>query len=181
MAGLLLSALCCIPLAGCLIPQDEDVIPQLPPKRNGPIKILDQDPRTLRTRFYRSTALCPSPVNPAFRLTVGDEDLADLVHSRWFIGASAEPFRPTPIQGGSSTSRTVDAPSSLGFKSALANLDTGTEILTVYVADTDFKEVVGTTIDLVDRAARQLPDGTFAVDEGSYDTFTWTLDVEPCP
>lgn len=180
MAGLLLSALCCIPLAGCLIPQDEDVIPQLPPKRNGPIQIRAQIPAQPRITF-RNTTLCPTQ-NLPFSLTVADEDVGDVVHSIWFIGGASDQrlFEPTPIQSGSSTSRTVTAPGSLGFKSALANLVIGTEILTVYVADTDFEEVVGGTVALVPRPTTRLPDGTEAIDKGSMDTFTWTLDVKAC-
>ncbi len=181
MAGLLLMGVACLPMVGCLFPQDEEVIPTLPPKRNAPLRIETQVPKEPRTTF-RNTTACPAS-NPTFTLTVSDEDVGDVVYSRWFIGGTnGQEFRPTFIPGGNSTSRIVNAPSSLGFKSALANKPTGTEILTVYVSDTDFQEVVGGVIALAARPGPQvtLPDGTIVVDQGTYDSFTWTLDVEPC-
>ncbi len=180
MAGLLLFALGCTPLLGCLIPQDEQLIPELPPRRNGPIKIVQTEPKDPRTTYFNSTA-CLS-LEPTFKLTVEDEDLADTVFSLWFIGnTSTQPFRPTQVPGGSKT-RSVTAPSSLGFKSALANLPSGTAVLTVYVADTDFQEVIGGQVSLVARDPKLVPpDDTPVVDPGTMDSFSWVLDVEACP
>ena len=184
MAGLLLFSLCCTPLLGCIIPQDEQLIPELPPKRNGPLKIIPGgEVPVQRTTYFNGNACATA--NLPFKLTVEDEDTADVVSSMWFIGKTTnDPFRPTSVAGGSKI-RSVTAPSSLGFKSALANLAAGsTEVLIVYVADTLFEEPVGGVIKLQPRAPIQLPDGTPVVDEGSYDTFTWVLDVErgePCP
>ncbi len=179
MAGLLLCAVSCAPLLGCIIPQDEQLIPELPPKRNGPIKIVNQEPAEPRTRYFNSTQ-CPSD-EPTFKLFVDDEDLTDSVFSLWFVGnTSTQPFNPTKVAGGSRT-RPVPAPSSLGFKSALANLPSGTAVLTVYVADTDFKEVIGGQVSLADREPTTLPDGNTVTDLGTMDSFTWVLDVEACP
>jgi hypothetical protein len=179
MAGLLLCVMGCTPLMGCLFPQDDQqVIGDLPPRRNSPLKIVSQDPQDPRTTFYNTTA-CPS-ANPSFKLIVEDEDLGDVVNSLWFIGkTTTQPFQPSPVSGGAQR-RSVAAPSSLGFKSALANLPAGTQVLTVYVADTAFQETVDGQIALVAREPKTLPDGSTAVDKGSYDSFTWTLDVEPC-
>ena len=178
MAGLLLFSLGCTPLLGCIIPQDEQLIPELPPKRNGPIAIKAMDPPTVRTTWYNSTG-CPERA-PALKLTVEDEDLADVVSSLWFIGdTNTQPYAPTPLPGGSKT-RNVFPPSSLGFKSALANLTAGSAaVLTVYVADTSFQEVLGGQVSLVPRDTK-LPDGG-SLDVGTKDSFTWVLDVEACP
>ena len=178
MAGLLLFALCCTPLLGCIIPQDEQLIGELPPKRNGPIAIKRTDPPTVRTTWYNSTS-CPS-LEPSFKLTVEDEDLGDVMSSLWFIGdTNTQPYAPTPLPGGSNP-RNVFPPSSLGFKSALANLIAGSAaVLTVYVADTSFQEVVGGQVALVPRDTK-LPDGG-SLDFGKMDSFTWVLDVEACP
>ena len=180
MAGMLLCVMGCTPLLGCLFPQDDQqVIGELPPKRNSPLQIKSTDPQDPRTTFYNTT-LCLER-NPTFKLIVEDEDVLDVVSSLWFIGkTTTQPFTPSPL-GGSTQRRSVSAPSSLGFKSALANLAAGTKLLTVYVADTAFQETVDGQIALVDRPPRTLPDGTVAIDKGSYDSFTWTLDVEPCP
>ncbi|MDP1828339.1 MAG: hypothetical protein Q8L48_34035 [Archangium sp.] len=178
MAGLLLYVIVSTPLQGCLFPQDEDVFPELPPKRNSPLQIRAQTPE-LRTTFYNST-MCQS-LNKAFTLTVEDEDTVDVVSSIWFIGeTTTQPFIPTSVPGGSKI-RSVTAPSSLGFRSALANLTSGsTQTLTVFVADTLFQEVLGGNVEVQQREER-LVDGVLLRDVGYKDSFTWVLDVEPCP
>lgn len=179
MAGLLLCVVVCTPLLGCLIPQDEQVIGELPPKRNSPLKIVSQEPQEPRTTFYNSTACLG--LNPTFKLIAEDEDLADPVFSMWFVDKSnaSQPFQPSRIEGGMQR-RSVTAPSSLGFKSALANLGAGTHLLTAYVADSNFLEPIDGQV-TVFRPDRVLPDGTKVPDKGSIDNFTWVLDVEPCP
>jgi hypothetical protein len=179
MAGLLLCVIVSTPLLGCLFPQDEDVFPELPPKRNSPLQIKAQVPKEPRTTFYNST-MCQS-LNPAFTLTVEDEDTVDVVSSIWFIGeTTTQPFIPSTVPGGSKI-RSVTAPSSLGFRSALANLPAdSTHILTVFVADTVFKEVLGGNVE-VDLREERLVDGVPVRDVGYKDSFTWVLDVEPCP
>ena len=178
MAGLLLCVMSSTPLLGCLFPQDEDVFPELPPKRNSPLQIKAQAPE-LRTTFYNST-MCQS-LNKPFTLTVEDEDTVDVVSSIWFIGeTTTQPFIPTSVPGGSKI-RSVTAPSSLGFKSALANLTAGrTQTLTAYVADTLFQEVLGGNVEVQLREER-LVDGVLVRDVGYKDSLTWVLDVEPCP
>ena len=179
MAGLLLSLLLTSPLVGCVIPQDEQVIDELPPRRNSPLKIVSQEPQEPRTTFYNSTSCLG--LNPVFVLIAEDEDVADIVYSMWFVDKSnaSQPFRPNLIPGGGSQRRSVTAPSS-GFKSALANLGAGTHLLTVYVADSAFQEVVDGQVS-VSRPDKVLPDGGVVADKGSIDNFTWVLDVEPCP
>lgn len=184
MAGLLLLVLVVTSMTGCLFPQDEQVIDGLPPKRNSPVKVVSQEPQAIRTTFFNST-LCQDR-NPSFTLTVEDDDLSDQIRSIWFVGDSTtQDFRPNNVTTGTQR-RLVTAPNSGSFKTALANLPAGTPtqprstVLTVYVADTDFLEVVGGQISLQPRAARVLPDGSSAVDRGSFDSHSWTLDVEPC-
>jgi hypothetical protein len=179
MAGLLLCVMLSIPLLGCLIPQDEQVIPELPPKRNSPLKIVSQEPQDPRTSYFNSTT-CAG--NPVFKLTVEDEDVADVVSSLWFIDkandGSSLPIPTSPVQGGVSRARTVAAPNALGFR--LANLAAKTtHVLTVYVADSAFQEVVAGQV-TVSRPDRLLPDNTLVPDKGSIDSFTWVLDVEAC-
>ena len=175
MAGLLLMAVVCAPLAGCLFPQDDQVFPELPPKRNAPLKIVDQDPREPR-RVYRNSTACPSQ-NPTFKLIVDDEDIADTVRSRWFVGTQS--FEGRNVTATGSRGREVAAPTESGFRAVLANLTAGrTELLTVYVADTEVRLIEGQIT--VEPRERVLPDGTVVEDEGSLDSFTWVLDVEPC-
>ena len=178
MAGLLLCVMLSTPLLGCLIPQDEQVIPALPPKRNSPIAIKITDPADPRTTFFNSTA-CPGH-NPTFKLTVEDDDVADVVSSLWFIDKTNDslPIQPSPVPGGVNAVRTVTAPNALGFR--LANLAAKTtHLLTVYVADSAFQEVVAGQVS-VSRPDRLMPDGSLVADKGSIDSFSWVLDVEAC-
>jgi hypothetical protein len=172
MAGLLLWAVCAS-MTGCLFPQDDQVFPELPPKRNGPMEIVNPTPLGPRVQFFNGTTC----TNTSFKVTVEDEDLADLTFSRWFIdGTNTQPFVPSSIQGGTAR-RDVNAPFAL--KTNLANRTAGTIVtLTVFVADTDFEVVDGKAVlnsrDLV------LPDGGVLPDDGSSDMFTWTLDIVAC-
>lgn len=180
MAGLLLIALGCTPLLGCLFPQDEQVINELPPKRNSPLRIKERQWHpNQRTTFLNST-FCR---NEQFDLLVIDADLADVVTSRWFIDKTDDDvstaFEPSPIRSGTAE-RIVTAPTISGFTGALANLAPGVHTLTVYVTDSTFEQLTETGVVTVSRPSRLLPDGTPAPDEGSFDRFTWILDVEPC-
>lgn len=179
MAGLLLAAAVGALTSGCLIPQDDQVILDLPPKANRPIKIVSQEP-VQRLKFANSTT-CASQ-NPAFRLTAEDADVADVVYSMWFIdqGPDAQKYEPNIILGGTSPRREVTAPNLSAFRSALANLNPGTHLLTAYVADWPFLEPVDGKVGLVSRD-ETLADGGVLKDKGSFDSFTWVLDVEPCP
>lgn len=134
---------------------------------NHPPRVLSNMP-SQRTTYYASTA-CPS-LNAQFRLTVEDLD-SDGIRSMWIIDPETRsaPFFPS-VQLGADTQRVIEAPASLNFKSALANLPTGVHQLTAYAADSDFNEVIDGTVTV----AR-------ADDPHSFDSFTWLLDVEPCP
>lgn len=179
MAGLLLMAGVCAPLTGCLFPQDDQVLGELPPKRNGPIKIRYQSPPEPRTTFFNGTSCTTS--NPAFSVTVDDEDIADTVRSRWFVGLQS--FEGRFLLSTGARGREVTAPTDSGFRAAMANLAAGTALLTVYVSDTEARVVDGKLV--IEPRTRALPDGTMVEDEGSVDSFTWVLEVQaptgPCP
>ena len=133
---------------------------------NRPPRITSTTPFDVRLTWYAST-LCTS-LNPQFTLSVADPD-ADSLRSLWFIDKSATsaPFMGSPKAPGPVVQR-IEAPAAMSFQSALANLPTGVHLLTVYVADSDFNEVVDQSV-------------TVARADGFTDSFTWVLDVEPCP
>lgn len=176
MAGLLLIALCGLPLTGCLIPQDDQVFPVLPPRRNSPASIVQQTPEEGRTTF-RNGAGCPG--NPEFAVLVEDEDISDAMRVRWFVGDLV--FQPPNVSSVDRVLREIRAPTAGGFTTALANLTAGrTELLTVYVADTEIVVSEG-KVSLDARPAFPRVDGGMASDRGYLDSHTWVLDVEPCP
>ncbi|MFT3708294.1 MAG: hypothetical protein QM817_11630 [Archangium sp.] len=176
MAGLLLSS-------GCLIPQDDQVLDELPPRRNTPLRIVNREPEGPQTTFYTQMSCAPPQ---AFTVAVSDDDTVDPIYSLWFIDQDPNtvPFTTTPKPPSSSTVREIKAPSASTFTNALANLSLGTHLLTVYVADTAFNEVDN---QLVTAGPRQVSipasdGGTVVVpDPGYVDSFTWVLQVERCP
>jgi hypothetical protein len=133
---------------------------------NRPPRITSSTPFDVRSTWYAST-FCTS-LNPQFTVSVQDPD-GDSLRSLWFIdkSASSAPFMGSPRPAGQEVQR-IEAPAALSFNSALANLPTGVHLLTVYVADSDFNEVVDQSV-TVSRA------------DGFFDSFTWVLDAEPCP
>ena len=146
--------------AGCGAPQ-----PQLDAGvENHPPRIVQTTP-SLRTTWY-GTNLCPS-LNANFALTVEDLD-ADVLHSLWFIDPTPEsaPWATSPVAG-DAQERVVTAPSALSFRNALSNLPPGVPLLTAWVGDSDFNEPVGGAVTVTGA--------------GGTDSFTWVLDVEPCP
>ena len=132
---------------------------------NRPPRILSGTPK-LRSTWYASTSCLP--LNSHISLTVEDAD-GDPLRSLWFIDQSAAsaPFLGSTRAGGPTT-QAVEAPAALAFRSALANLPGGVHLLTAYVADSEFNEVVDGSV-------------TVTRQDGFVDSFTWVLDVEPCP
>ena len=172
MAGLLLWAVCAS-MTGCLFPQDDQVFPELPPKRNAPVKILSVNPPGPSLQFFNGT----SCLNESFTLRVDDEDISDTMRSRWFLGEQSFEGRLVTTTG--SRGRDVPAPTDSAFRAQLSNLVAGkTELLTVFVADTEVRVVDGKVV--IEPRMRVLPDGTSVLDDGYSDSFTWVLNVEAC-
>lgn len=146
--------------AGCGAPQ----APLDAGAENHPPRILETTP-ALRSTWYATNA-CPS-LNAALRLTVEDLD-GDVLHSLWFIDPTptSPSWASSPIAGGA-VKRTVTAPSASSFRAALANLPLGVHLVTAWVADADFLEPVDGQVSVT---------GT-----GATDSYTWVIDVEPCP
>ncbi len=177
MAGKLLClVVVCTPILGCLIPQDEQVIPELPKKRNSPLRIVSQFPEGPATTFY-SSSTCRDR-NKGFNLTIVDEDVGDTIRSRWFIDKSINtvPYEPSARPPGAAQ-RIVEAPISASFANELSNLASGTtHLLTVYVTDSSFEEVINGLI-AVSRTPEVLPDGGTITDRAFLDSFTWVLTI----
>lgn len=179
MAGLLLSALAAAPLQGCLIPQDDQVIPELPPKRNSLLSIVDFGPEQKKRLDFYPTGACASPIN--FFVTVSDLDRGDIVRSMWFVDQAAigiEP-RPLPLTSGRAL---VQPPTSIAFTGQMTSLSPDVHTLTVYVTDSTF--------DVTDNGVTAFrepivvgdggDDAGVLIDPAGIDTFTWILDVKPC-
>lgn len=192
MAGLLLCLVACAPLSGCLLPQDEQVIPDLPPRRDTAPRIVGSTPPS-RWISFATSAACRT--NEDFKLIVEDEDTGDTLRSMWFIDFKdvTSTTLPTPYTANAvrplngALQREVKAPTSTSFTSALSSLAAGTHLLTAYVADREFDEFSGTVvlvnseIALADGGVLRDRDGGVVLDVGHFDTITWTLQVASCP
>ncbi|MFZ5442843.1 MAG: hypothetical protein ACOZQL_22750 [Myxococcota bacterium] len=182
MAGLLLCLWGCTPLMGCLIPQDDQVLPDLPPRKNSPPRIVSNLPK--QSISYFTSAMC-SAQNVPFKVVVSDDDVSDTLRSLWLIdydpslgSAASAPFIPNAVTSRGQPLRDMPEPTAQSFKSALANLTAGTHLLTVYVADREFQEFTG----VVATVEREIFVGDASVpDTGFTDSFTWVLKVESCP
>lgn len=180
-AGVMARLLLCLvtgPLvSGCLLPQDDQVFSDLPPKRNSPPRIVRWQPERLPLTFYSGTGCANTP----FSVYVADEDLSDTLRSYWFIDRTQDsaPYNGAVVFGGSSLTREVVAPGGGRFTTELSNLTTGSHYVSVFVTDGDFQEIVDGNI-IADRPPRLLTDGGLVEDVAYVDTYSWFLKVEPC-
>jgi hypothetical protein len=188
MARLLLFA--CLALAGsaCLIPQDDAVFPDLPPRKNSPLRVLapsvkpEQRKTTIRVGPVSET--CP---RPEFSMTVADEDTGDQIRSLWFVDPTPT-YQPTPtnpvpvfnggvIFGGTSVTRQVSAPNAmLTFLTGL--VDGREHLVEAWVTDGEFDPNGPPTS--VSRPDRTLPDGSTVPDTAYTDSNVWIVRVEDC-
>jgi GAF domain-containing protein len=188
MARVLLLGACALMASACLIPQDDDVLPDLPPKKNSPPRILAQtvQPAQRKTSVVVGT---PSPtcLRTEFSMTVEDEDTGDLLRSQWYVDprpdyqntASTPVFAGAVIFGGTSVNRTVTAPNAM--LTFLSSLNDGKEhLIEAWVTDGEFDPNAAPT--QVTRPDRTLPDGTSVPDTAYSDANVWVITrVESCP
>ncbi len=183
MARLLLCAAVVLGGSGCLFPQDDQVLPTLPPVKNRPPRIVDATPKDQPLDFVSGT-IPGSGGQPCdgtkFKVTVDDPDLGDKIFSIWFIDKTTDslPFRPNPIVANGQSTRTVEQPSASAFRTSLSSLATGTHLVTVYVADNDFAEIIDGAV-TAQGTPVTLPDGSEVQDPGYVDSYTWVLRVGP--
>lgn len=187
MARLLLLGCVALMESACLLPQDDTVLPDLPPKKNSPLRILAQtvQPAQRKTPIVVGT---PSPTCPRteFSVVVADEDTGDPIRSQWYVdpnqnyepSATSPVFNGSPIFGGAAVNRTLTAPPAmLTYLQGLSNAQE--HVIEVWVTDGDF--VPGPPTGAT-RPDRTLPDGTQVTDPAFTDAHVWIVTrVETCP
>jgi len=193
MAGLLLWTVVAFPSAGCLVPQDDEVLPDLPPQRNSPPRILREATVPANRKLTVNTgAAC----KPTFSVSVEDTDFdptsqtyKDTLRSRWFIDPNNE-YTSTPgsivregnpVAPGTSLVRVVEAPPQL--IAALAGLSNEHRV-EVWVTDgefVEFSEPPPGGLRVVGKPA-EMPDGSTLENPAFYDSHEWLVTVEGgCP
>ena len=186
MARLLLLGCLTLMESACLLPQDDTVLPDLPPKKNSPLRVLAPSikPEQRKTTIHVGTVseTCP---RPEFSMTVSDDDTADPIRSLWFVDPTPnyEPTSTNPvfsggvIFGGTSVTRQVTAPNAmLTFLNGL--VDGKEHLVEAWVTDSEFDPNAPPTS--VSRPDRTLPDGTIVPDIAYTDSNVWVVTVEDC-
>lgn len=172
--------------SACLIPQDDTVLPDLPPRKNSPLRILALTVKPEQRR-RQVTVGTPSPtcVPDEFSMTVADDDVGDPIRSQWYVDPQPDyaqtptspVFNGLPIFPGTVVNRQVTAPNAM--LTFLSSLNDGKEhLIEAWVTDSDFLPGPPTN---ASRPDRTLPDGTTADDPAFTDAHVWLVTVERCP
>lgn len=171
-------------LAGCVIPQDEEYLSELPARLNHPLRIVESQvqPSERIIRGYGSD-LCELE----FSVIVEDPDIADTINAYWFVdydpnhprGADSEAsITPT---GNKKPVRDERASFHVRFNSAdLSRLNIpGDHVVEVVVTDTAL-----VAREPQPKSSIPLSDGTTYVDPGYTATYAWFVRTEAggaCP
>jgi hypothetical protein len=175
--AVLAQALLCLGTQGCLLPQDDVVFPDLPPKKNSPLRIVSQQPpmREVSLKVGALSTTCPAN---EFSVIVKDEDLGDTTRSLWFIDRTMDtpPVAQTGYVPGGSVQRVVTAPAAL-VSQLSALVDGQRHNVEVFVTDGEFSDTVGQA---TYPAGGYLPDGGLR-DVAYVDSYLWLVEVQRCP
>ncbi len=184
MAGRLLwGAVAALLVQGCLIPQDDPVLPDLPQKKNTTPKLVAESARPKMRGFNIRLGAgcdCLTCLERPFEIVVEDPDLGDVVSTRWFVDDDGK-FLSVPLNGtglgSSSEKRGIARPVNQLY--TMTNLRvSGTHDVTVVVADRQFPaEGIEMTKELI-----PLPDGGSVEYLTSTSQYTWQVftDLTPC-
>ncbi len=177
-ARLLTGVLAALLVQGCLIPQDDPLLPDLPPKRNTAPLLSDDSAAPAqqgRTLFLGDGCL---PKDRPFQIGVKDPDLGDDIRSRWFVDDLN--FTQPSVEGNqlprpTSPERGIVTPLETLYASKL--FSAGPHYVTVVVADREFIpggiELKLETFDL--------PDGGSIPDSSKPAQHTWNVITDPSP
>ncbi|QRK06831.1 hypothetical protein JQX13_43350 [Archangium violaceum] len=168
-------------LGGCLIPQDEEYLSELPVRLNHPLRIVEQHakPSNRIIRGFGTPELCELE----FSVPVEDLDLADTLVAYWFV--DYDPNQPRgadsvvnilPDKGAIDAVRDEFAVFRARYNSAdIGRLNTpGDHVVEVVVTDTALlagREPQG-------KSSINLEDGTVYEDRGYTASYAWFVKTE---
>jgi hypothetical protein len=174
----------------CLLPQDDQIITELPQAANRPLRVLQNlafpEQRETVAKFGTS---CPPPV---FSVKVDDPNLGDTIRSQWFIDPieryiGGVPGNPVTLDSAGSTVRTVNAVTQ--FTSRLKTLTDGKKHrVEVVVTDGEFIESQGRDangepqpyLDIT-RPAFRTPTGEEIKVLAYRDDYVWLVEIDTAP
>ncbi len=184
-------AVAALALGGCLLPQDDTVLPEIPRPKNTSPQILSVEPAPRTTIRVGENCRCP---DSPFRIFVRDPDPQE-IRSRWFVdvpqGSKYGDFtyadgKRVQYQGSALRNAPVESPSTLCAvnNSALLVPTTGRDphFVEVFIADGEFedftadKDVVQVKPDVF-----PAPDGGTVHDEKRAVHLFWNVHSDPSP
>lgn len=170
-------ALLVFAMNGCLIPQDDHLLPDIPEQKNRPPRILESTVTPGRLQSIGNGSHCKL----TFSFQVEDPDVDDVITVRWYVDYSASnPNQPQVaeqvLEPGSRPQRNTSAE----YTSSLGNVDdplhaVGSHLVEAVVAD---GPLVGH-----DRVLPHPSSGDAGVNLSYIVTYGWTVEVSPedCP
>lgn len=169
---------------GCLIPQDDPVLPPLPQKMNrSPEVRLDSATPASHGAVIKvdPTCIAAAGKDRPFGILVVDEDLDDRIQTRWFVDPDIK-FTTVYVEGAALTGKTaergISRPLDLFYGASSPLYQAGPHTVIVVVSDRDF---IPGGIDLV-LGEFENPDGGTIADVSRTARYTWevTTDRSTC-
>lgn len=151
MAGSLLCLIFGLTAEGCILPQNDNVIPT--PSMNSAPRIVTHAPQELVTTAYvpRGASSCSSETT-GFEIFVEDDDTTasdgggyvyrDRINHRWFIDGAKTTVNGKRVEASTEPRREVKAPSDFPTRLSEKADDSSRHLVEVYVTDGSFGEGV---------------------------------------
>jgi hypothetical protein len=162
-------------LTACLLPQDDNLLIDLPPPLNRPPRIVESAVQPAsRILTVDGGAGCPQLV---FSAPAEDPDTADILFYDFYVDASSTVVAQGTLSPSGSVQRTEEAAYAVSFATAGPVQAPGTHLVEVLVADGPLVNRVPLPRTVL------LPDGGTRVDPTFAASYAWQVTVEgtPCP
>lgn len=176
-------------LGGCLLPQDDTVLPEIPRPRNTVPVVVDASPPRETTIRVGENCKCP---NPSFTVKVIDPDPEE-IRSRWFVDVQGGRYdqatyadgKRVPYEGTATRNKLVESPPTLcALNNSALLLPTTNDrphIVEVFIADGEFGGARDDSVVAVKPEIVALPDGGTAEDVKRAVNLVWLVHSDPTP
>ena len=165
-------------LSSCLLPQNDEPLPEIPPAKNRPPRILTPIPE----RFFEVLVGVGCPP-PDVKAGVEDLDVEDTIRTKWAVyredgsfdrfhdGDTLRPsmVMPTPVRMSA-----IVPPSGMFSTGLLSSTGRGRRVELI-VSDGEFL-TQGDTVTSLPKPPQRLPDGGTIEDPTYLDTYSWVVD-----
>ncbi len=167
-------------LSSCLLPQNDDPLPEIPVPANRPPRI---KPETALPALYQQVSIhstCADRIPPRMEVAVQDPDPGNLIRIRWVVYDNSGVAGPRQIRDPSPVPSNnngvpITAPKSLFTDTDLATTGMARR-LELIVADGEFFTDMSGKLSTISPTVT-LPDGGSVSNTTYYDTYSWTVDT----